>query len=259
MTGQVPLARSPGAARSAADTLSEHRAIWLSKPVLRAVYEDCYRRVAAECVSGRTLEIGGGIGNLKAFLPGIVSVDIQQAPWLDVVADAHQLPFADGSFENIVLFDVLHHLERPRRFLAEVRRVLRPGGRLVMVEPAITPISYFFYKYFHSERVRLDEDPLANGPISPDRDPYDANQAIPTRLFGRDRGRLERMFPELAVRRHRLFGLFAYPLSGGFRRWSLLPAKFVGPLLRAEERLAPWLGRLLAFRLLGVIERRPEA
>ena len=35
----------------------------------------------------------------------------------------------------------MHHIERPRRFFAEVRRLLGPGGRLVAVEPAITPVS----------------------------------------------------------------------------------------------------------------------
>jgi len=238
------------------DTLSDHRTLWRDKPVLRAIYENFYERLAAHCVPGRTLEIGGGVGNLKSWLPDIVTSDIQSAPWLDVVADAHRLPFKDGSFSNLVLFDVLHHLERPRLFLTEASRVLAPGGRVVVVEPAITPVSWLFYHLCHPEPVRLAEDPLAEGGLSAGRDPYDSNQAIPTRLFGRDRHRLEAACPDLRVREVRRLSLFAYPLSGGFRPWSLIPAGLVGPLLRLEDRLLPLLGPLMAFRLLGVLERR---
>ena len=52
------------------------------KPVLRTVYQDCYRRIVAHCQPGRTLEIGGGTGNLKSYLDEIISSDIQVSPWL---------------------------------------------------------------------------------------------------------------------------------------------------------------------------------
>jgi SAM-dependent methyltransferase len=240
-------------------TLGEHRRIWQEKPVLRAIYEDCYRRIVAECVPGLTLEVGGGTGNLKAFLPEVVSTDIQHAPWMDAVADAQRLPFRDVVFANIVMFDVLHHLERPARFLEEALRTLVPGGRVVVCEPAVTPVSWSFYTFLHPEPVRLGEDPLAEGELSPDRDPYDSNQAIPTRLFGRDRGRLEARLPGLRALEPSFFSLFAYPLSGGFRRWSLLPRGLVGPLLGLERRLEPVFGRAAGFRLLGVIEKSLSA
>jgi len=74
-------------------------------------------------------------------------------------------------------------------------------------------------------------------------------------LFGRYRQRLAAEFPELVVRQVRLLSLLAYPLSGGFKSWSLLPALLVAPLLRLERALEPALGRLMAFRLLAVVER----
>ena len=236
------------------DRLHEYDIIWRRKPVLRAIYQDCYRMIVSRLRPGGTLEIGGGVGNLKAYSPGIVSLDIQFASWLDVVADAHRIPFSSGSFDNIVMFDVLHHLENPRWFLIEARRILRSGGRLIVCEPAITPISYLFYKLFHPEPVRIGEDPLTDHGPPKGRDPYQANQAIPTRLFVWDRSRLEQAVPGFRVGEVKLFSLLAYPLSGGFRSWSMLPVSFVNPLLRWEERLLPFLGRVAAFRLLGVIE-----
>ena len=53
----------------------------------------------------------------------------------------------------------------------------------------------------------------------------------------------------------RRLALFTYPLSGGFRRWSLLPERCVEPFLRVEQWLEPVLGRFMAFRMIVVIER----
>src|SRR5215469_12547132 len=120
------------------ETLHDYRDVWERKPVLRTIYEDFYERIVAACVGGLTIEIGGGIGNLKRRRPEVIATDIQHAGWLDCVADAQLLPFAAGTAANIVMVDVLHHLEFPILFFREADRVLRVGGRIVMVEPAIT-------------------------------------------------------------------------------------------------------------------------
>ena len=49
--------------------------------------------------------------------------------------------------------------------------------------------------------------------------------------------------------------LFAYPLSGGFKSWSLMPYSWVRTILKIEEKLLPILGRLMAFRLMVVLEK----
>ena len=238
------------------EPLLEYRQAWERKRALRMIYTDYYLRIATLVRPGTTLEIGGGSGNLKQFLSNIVSTDIQFAPWLDAVADAQTLPFRSGSFANIVMFDVLHHIERPRRFLAEVDRILMSSGRLIVVEPDITPVSKVFYKLFHPEPIDMSVDPLAEGKLTRARDPYEANQAIPRLLFGPFRNRLEHLFPNLRVTVNQRLGLFAYPLSGGFRSWSLVPASIVPGVLALERLLLPVLGPLMAFRMLGVIEKR---
>lgn len=50
-------------------------------------------------------------------------------------ADGYQLPFAAASFDVVLLIAVLEHTSEPSRILAEARRVLRPGGRAIMVVP----------------------------------------------------------------------------------------------------------------------------
>jgi len=235
--------------------IAEHGRQWRKKPALRDIYVDLYRRMAAHRSPGATLEIGGGSGIFKEFAPDTVVTDILDAPWLDLVADAQALPFTSASFANIVMFDVLHHVEFPRRFFAEAERILVPNGRIIMVEPAITPVSWPFYRFIHPEPVRLNEDPLRDGAPDKTRDAFDANQAIPSLLFGKHRPAFDRAFPQLrlAVKQH--LSLFAYPLSGGFKPWSLIPRAAVKPVLALEDALAPVLGALMGFRLLAVIEK----
>lgn len=244
----------------ASDQLIDHRQLWQNKPALRAVYTDCYKKMAAACIPGRTLEIGGGSGNFSDHAHGgamsVLSTDIQFAPWLDAVADAHFLPHASEAFANIVMFDVLHHLAKPRLFLAEAIRVLRPGGRVIWCEPAITPVSWAFYTFLHPEPVRLREDPLSGGLPDPDRHPFDSNQAFPTMLARKSAARVEGVFPDLGLVANEWLSLLAYPLSGGFRPWSLIPANWVEPVLRIESRLPSTVRRLCAFRVLTVLERR---
>ena len=125
-----------------------------------------------------------------------------------------------------------------------------------MVEPGITPVSFVFYRWFHPEPIDFGIDPLTEDPLEGPRDPFDANQAIPTLLFGRHRERLGRRCPELRLMVNRCFSLFAFPLSGGFRPWSLIPGAAAVFLLRLERILEPFLGRAIGFRLFVVLERR---
>ncbi len=234
--------------------LQEFASVWERKPVLRTIYSHYYRLILAACGPGRTLEIGGGVGNLKRFAKEILTVDILPAPWLDVVCDAQKLPFEHASFGNIIMFDVLHHLASPPAFFREAERVLRSGGKLVVLEPAITPVSWLFYNYFHHESVDMSQDPFQR--VAPAiKDPYASNQAIPTLLFCKYQQRFHAHYPNLRITETKLFSLFAYPMSGGFKRWSLIPQRLVSPMLRLEERLNPLLGRLLAFRLLAIVTR----
>jgi SAM-dependent methyltransferase len=238
------------------DALLSYRAVWDQKPVLRTVYNDMFDRIAAACVDGVTLELGGGVGNLKDKVRSLITSDIQFAPWLDLVADAQRLPFAASVLSNIVMFDVLHHLEFPPLLFLEAARVLRPGGRIVMVDPAITLGSSLFYRVLHHEPVDMGADPLAEGRPDPNRDPYDSNQAIPTLLATRARDEFHARFPDLRIVEAQWFAFLAYPFSGGFKTWSLISAPVARTVLSIERKFERALGRYLGFRLLLVVEKQ---
>lgn len=96
--------------------LEERRRVWESKEILRRLYGKWYALIQKVLKPERTLELGGGSGNLRDFLPEAITSDIVFAPWLDAVIDAHAIPFKEESLDNIVLFDVLHHLAAPAVF-----------------------------------------------------------------------------------------------------------------------------------------------
>ncbi len=101
----------------------------------------------------RILDIGAGQGRGTAYLTRVfpqalvVGVDLRfdtclrgdvletgPRPPAFVQADAQHLPFAAGAFDLVTLVMTFHCLPRPRAVLREVRRVLRPGGVLLLAD-----------------------------------------------------------------------------------------------------------------------------
>ena len=97
----------------------------------------------------RVLSIGCGYGAELDFLDGYaptVGTEIEPAPLRSAraagkhqvaMARAEALPFAAESFDLVAMLDVLEHIAAADRALAEARRVLSPGGHLVLTVPAL--------------------------------------------------------------------------------------------------------------------------
>jgi len=241
------------------ERFERHRRVWGQNRALRVLNAALYERVARELpprARGRWVELGSGPGFAREYIPGLELTDLVRGPWHDGEVSAEAMPFDDGSIGALVLFDVLHHLPSPRTFFQEATRVLARGGRIVMCEPYISPVSYPVYKFFHDEPLDMGADPLAlvaaGGEV---RDPFDANQAIPTVLFGRRRRAFAEAFPALAIRRVQYMSGFSCPASGGFSHGPFLPWSLWSLLHRIDGALPSALMRFMAFRMLVVLER----
>ena len=90
--------------------------------------------------SGKTLEVGAGSGLLQDVTPGYVGMDISPGagrffhkPF--VQASATSIPFPDNSFDATWSIWVLEHIPNPGKALAEIRRVVKNGGH-ILIRPA---------------------------------------------------------------------------------------------------------------------------
>lgn len=94
-------------------------------------------------LSGKALDVGCGIGDMLRFRPSTQGVDINPhtVDWcrrngLDAsLMQPDRLPFDDQSFDSAILDNVLEHIVSPGALLAELRRVLKPGGTLLVGVP----------------------------------------------------------------------------------------------------------------------------
>jgi SAM-dependent methyltransferase len=77
-----------------------------------------------------SLDVNGSVR--RHFAGDYVGVDMRDGPGVDIVGTADALPFPDGAFDVVVSTEMLEHDPSPWLSLAEMRRVLRPGGHLLL-------------------------------------------------------------------------------------------------------------------------------
>ncbi len=125
---------------------------------------DLLRRFIEEPPSGRVLEVGCGTGHWLAEIsqrgipcfgldPALSMLEVARRKATGagtVQAVAEKLPWASKSFTHVICINAFHHMEDREQFLAEAQRVLRPGGRILVVglDPHAGMDSWWIYDYF---------------------------------------------------------------------------------------------------------------
>jgi ubiquinone/menaquinone biosynthesis C-methylase UbiE len=142
------------------------------------------REWACSHAQGDVLEIAVGTGrNLAFYPPGVKLTAIEFSPEMLAIArkraeeiasqvdlregDAQALEFEDGSFDTVVLTLALCTIPDDRKAVTEVRRVLRPGGRFVLMEHVRSPVLPVraIQRLLDPVAVRFEADHLMREPL----------------------------------------------------------------------------------------------
>ena len=150
----------------------------------RRVFGTGHRGWACSRAEGRTLEVAVGSGlNLHLYPTQLDLVGIDLSPEMLALAkqraadagrdvdlrtgDAHALPFEDGSFDSVVCTYSLCNIPDPHRAVAEMKRVLKPGGKLILVDhirSAVKPL-FWVQKVVEFFSVKADGDHQTRRPL----------------------------------------------------------------------------------------------
>ena len=234
-------------------TSALRRQIITSKPFLKAIYDEWYSMLAAALPEGpgEVLELGSGAGYCARFIPGLITSDVFPCPGVELIVHAAHLPFAANSLRAIIMTNVLHHISDVRQFFCEASRTLRPGGKILMIEPWVTAWSGIVYSRLHHEAF----DPSVPDWSFPSSGPLSgANSALPWILFQRDRAKFTMEFPQLAIEQTRPFLPFRYLLSGGVGLRSLMPGFTYSTWVWLERALESQMPRLAMFGFVSLVK-----
>jgi SAM-dependent methyltransferase len=221
--------------------------------LLKEIYIDFYARILREIPSSefpKTLELGSGGGFLKELAPHVATSECVSVPGIERVVDACSIgdAFAEAELDAICALNVFHHLPDAAGFLRGASRVLRPGGRIVLIEPWFTPLGQWFHRALHHEPWVGDSDfwgIVGSGRLA-------ANTRLPTSIFRDSDVRFRREFPALRVLKADPFHKWLYLVSGGLRLNTRVPPFLARQLVAWDQRSAAGNGMFGIFGLITV-------
>jgi SAM-dependent methyltransferase len=135
-------ALAPGVAPQVMDP--EHRSHGLPPQALELI----------EQADGLVLQLSGG-GTPRRY-DHVVEAEFAVFRHTDVVADVHHLPFADDSFAGVMTMNAFEHYQEPSRAAAEILRVLKPGGKVLVHTAFLQPLHEAPYHFYNATRYGLE-------------------------------------------------------------------------------------------------------
>jgi SAM-dependent methyltransferase len=114
---------------------------WLVLRERRRIFDGWLAQLPSSELS--VLDVGGRIQPYRPLVANrlrrYVAVDLQLTPLVDVMARGEQLPLCDAHFDLVICTQMLEYASQPSLVVAEIYRVLKPGGRFLLSVPSAAP------------------------------------------------------------------------------------------------------------------------
>jgi hypothetical protein len=101
--------------------------------------------------------LDAGAGFRKLPYPNVINLEIYDYPSTDILAAGECLPFLDGVFDAVLSLAVLEHVKDPQACAREIRRVLKPGGKVLAMVPFLQAEHGYPSHYFNATRFGVRE------------------------------------------------------------------------------------------------------
>ena len=103
----------------------------------------------------RVLDLGSAKSPYSKWFPNRKSVDIDPESGADIIADAHHIPLPDNSESFILCTEMLEHMYDPKQAVAEMQRILKPGGKIILTTRFMYGIHEAPHDYFRYTKYGL--------------------------------------------------------------------------------------------------------
>jgi SAM-dependent methyltransferase len=227
---------------------------------LNLYFSDLYSEISSRLDARlHILEIGAGAGTSSIFL---TNYDISRTDLIDsnpglvrAGVDAHNLPEMDETYDSVIGLHTLHHLADPIVALKEMLRVLKPDGKIILIEPYVSAFSYLIYRIFHQEDTSIY---LRKNHFDKEssKDPSTGNQIIGQTIFNRKLMRSELnglLGNDYLVRKHYRDFLVFFS-TGGINNPIKVNTRMIQIILSVEKRIPQKIMRLIGSTMVIVIE-----
>lgn len=176
------------------------------------------------------LDIGAGRvstnHSYEKFFPNRLALDIDEKRRPDIVGDVHHLPFPDESHNIILCTEVLEHCHSPQAAIDEMKRVLKPGGTLILTTRFVYPLHDIPHDYFRFTKYGLQH--LLRG--------FEVVEIIPeTATFSALGALLQRLGFQTKLRGGKLSKALVYTLAQLFCHLNWLVRSEYGNIQRTEK------------------------
>ena len=224
-----------------------HRNIIRKKGFLYKLFLENYgifKENIKDVPDGLKIELGSGGGFLKEVISDVITSDVLELPDVDKVIFAEKIPYPDESVAAFFLLGTLHHIKDPDKFFSEVSRCLKPGAKVIMIEPTNTPFSRLIFKHIHHEQFDEKKD---SWQVNGKGRMADANLAMPWAIFSRDKKKFLVKYPDLEILQINKHTPFRWFLSGGMAYRQFVPSASFGFFTKIEKLLSPFDNILCSF------------